>query len=214
LLKNESAILNIIAANQWKRPIYFSMPYGALGFGNYLRKEGLAYRLVPVLNSTINTNKMMDVVMKKFGYGNADISNVYFDEVNRQQLLTIRRANTELALDLSGKSRKDDARKVLNRADKMLLQNNFAYGMVSRGNEHDRETLMFLEACYRAEDKPLIEKVSASVKKDLQQQIVYYNGLPADKADGLQYEKNVAQSLLGEMAKMEEAFAVKKVPLR
>ncbi|MGN6601033.1 MAG: glycosyltransferase family 117 protein, partial [Ginsengibacter sp.] len=28
LLKNESAILNIIAANKWKRPIYFTSPYG------------------------------------------------------------------------------------------------------------------------------------------------------------------------------------------
>ncbi len=212
LLKNESAILNIIAANQWKRPIYFSMPYGALGFGNYLRKEGLAYRLVPVISSTINTNKMMDVVMNKFGYGNANVANVYFDEVNRQQLLTIRRANTELAIDLAGKNRKDEARKVLERADNMLLQSNFAYGMVSRGNEHNRESLMFLEACYRAEDMPLIKKVSASVKKDLQQQIVYYNGLPADKADGLQYEKNVAQTLLEELQKMQDAFTPKKLP--
>ena len=206
LLKNESAILNIIAANRWKRPIYFSMPYGELGFGNYLRKEGLAYRLVPVLNSTVNTNKMMDVVVNKFGYGNANLPNVYYDEVNRQQLNTIRRANTDLAMDLTIKNRKEDARKVLERADNMMLQSNFPYGMVSRNNEHNRQSIMFLEACYRADDKQLASKVSASVKKDLKQQLAYYNSLPTDKADAMQYEKNMAQNLLDEMDKMEKVY--------
>ena len=43
--------LNIIAANKWKRPIYFTSPYGELGFQQYLRTDGLTYRLVPVKNS-------------------------------------------------------------------------------------------------------------------------------------------------------------------
>ena len=50
LFKNDLAILNIIAANKWKRPIYFTMPYNKLGFDNYLRRDGMAYRLVPVEN--------------------------------------------------------------------------------------------------------------------------------------------------------------------
>ena len=52
LLKNDLAILNVVAANKWKRPIYFTMPYADLGFGNYIRRDGLSYRLVPVENST------------------------------------------------------------------------------------------------------------------------------------------------------------------
>src|SRR5436190_17814924 len=46
--KNDLTILNIIAANNWKRPIYFTSPYSNLGFSNYLRKDGLTYRLVPI----------------------------------------------------------------------------------------------------------------------------------------------------------------------
>ncbi len=37
LYKNDIAVLNIIAANKWKRPIYFTSPFGELGFGKYLR---------------------------------------------------------------------------------------------------------------------------------------------------------------------------------
>ncbi len=214
LQKNDLAILNIIAANQWKRPIYFSMPYADLGFGSYLRREGLAYRLVPVLNSTVNTDKMMDVVMNKFGFGNAEIKGVYFDEENRRQLNIIRRADAELALDLTNKNRKEDARKVLEKADKMMLESNFPYGMVARYNDHDKTSLMFLEACYRADDIALANKVSAAVRKDLKQQLNYYNSLPSEKADDLQYEKSSAENLLSVLDKMEQAYQPKKLTLQ
>ncbi|MEO9022681.1 MAG: DUF2723 domain-containing protein, partial [Ginsengibacter sp.] len=52
--KNESAILNIIAANNWERPIYFTSLYTDLGFQEYLRTDGLSYRLVPVKNGEVN----------------------------------------------------------------------------------------------------------------------------------------------------------------
>lgn len=206
LYKNDLAVLNVIAANKWKRPIYFTMPYPGLGLENYTRKEGLSYRLVPVQNSQVNTDKMMSVVMNKFGYGSADLNNVYFDEENRRQLNIIRRADAELALDLNSKNRKDDAKKVLEKTDKMMLQSNFPYGMVSRGNEHNRLSLMFLEACYQADDKELAAKVSASVRKDLQQQMRYYNDLQGDKADFMQYEKSTAQSLLTSLDELEKAY--------
>ncbi len=214
LYKNDLAILNIIAANKWKRPIYFSMPYGDLGFGNYLRKEGLSYRLVPVLNSQVNTDRMMDVVMHKFGFGNANLFNVYFDEENRRHLNIIRRANAELALDLSFKNRKDDARKVLERADKMMLESNFPYGMTSRSNEHDRLSMIFLEGCYRADDAALAEKVSKSVRKDLNQQMRYYNSLTGNMADAMQYEKSTAQSVLSDLDNLDKAFSNKNVKLQ
>src|SRR5688572_24537271 len=46
LSRSDLMVLNIIAANKWKRPIYFTSPYGDLGFAQYLRKDGLSYRLV------------------------------------------------------------------------------------------------------------------------------------------------------------------------
>ncbi len=57
------------------------------------------------------------------------------------------------------KVRKEEARKVLEKADKMMLQENMPYGMISRGNMHNRNSIAFLEACYRADDKALAAKV-------------------------------------------------------
>ena len=65
LLKNDLAILNVIAANKWQRPIYFTMPYNELGFGNFVRRDGLSYRLVPVENSRVNTDWSYNVFHEK-----------------------------------------------------------------------------------------------------------------------------------------------------
>lgn len=206
LYKGDLAMLNIIAANKWQRPIYFTMPYGELGFGDYLRRDGLSYRLIPVQNSTVNTDWMFDKVMNKFGFGNANVFNVYYDEENRRHLNIIRRADAELALDLAAKNRKDDAKTVLEKTDKMMLQSNFPYGMVSRNNEHNRIALMFLEACYRAEDKTLAAKVAKSVKTDLQQQVKYYNSLTGTDAENMAYDLQQVQSLLQTMDQMDKSY--------
>jgi hypothetical protein len=202
LYKNDLAILNVIAANQWKRPIYFTMPYNDLGFGNYLRKDGLAYRLVPVQQSNINTDHMLDVVMNKFGFGNANLPNVYYDEENRRQLNIIRRAMTELAIDLSVKGRKEDAVKVLNKADSMMAQHNVPYSMVSRGNEHNRTSLFFLEACYRSGNKPLAAKVAQLLRTGVQEEIKYYNSLPGNHAAAMQFDLQTAQTTLNDLDTM------------
>ena len=196
LYKNDLAILNVIAANKWKRPIYFTMPYGELGFGNFIRRDGLSYRLVPVENCNVNTDWTYNVLMKKFGFGNANIPGVYFDEENRRHLNTIRKAEVDLAFDLINKNKKDSAKSVLERCDKNMLQQNFPYGMVSRGNDHNQLSLAIMQAAYLADDKPLAEKVGNSVKTDLQQQIKYYNSLTGWQADGLNYEKQNAQQIL------------------
>ncbi len=206
LYKGDLAMLNIIAANKWQRPIYFTMPYGELGFGEYLRRDGLSYRLVPVANSTVNTDWMFDKVMNKFGFGNANIFGVYYDEENRRHLNIIRRADAELAIDLSAKNRKEDARKVLDKTDNMMLQCNFPYGMVSRNNEHNRIAMMFLEACYRADDKTLAAKVAKSIKTDLQQQVKYYNSLTGLDAENMSYDLQQAQNLLQTMDQMDKAY--------
>jgi hypothetical protein len=204
LQKNDMAILNVIAANQWKRPIYFTMPFGDLGFGDYLRKDGLTYRLVPIKQSNTNTDHMFDVVMNKFSYGNAQLPNVYFDELNRQQLNNLRRSITELAGDLSMKGRKADAVKVLNKADAMMLRNNVPYSMVSRGNEHNRTSLYLLEACYRADNKPMAAKISKEMKTGLQQEIRYYTNLSGNANSYMQYDLQSAQNMLKDVETMEK----------
>ena len=209
LMKNDLAVLNVIAASKWKRPIYFTSNFDELGFGPYLRKDGLSYRFVPVAGQQFNTDWMMDKLMNKFASGNADKPNVYFDEENRRHLNSIRSAYAELAIDLSAKSRKEEARKVLDKGDKMMLQENMPYGMISRGNMHNRNSISFLEACYRSDYKELAAKVMTSVRKDLQQQVKFYNALSVSKSESMAYDKKIAEDYLNALNSIEQMYGNK-----
>jgi hypothetical protein len=206
LVKNDLALLNIIAANKWNRPIYFTSNSAELGFDKYIRRDGLTFRLVPVENSRVNTDWMFDKAMKTFAFGNADKKGVYFDEENRRHLNTIRTAYTALAMDLSDKNRKDDAKKVLDKADKMLDQGNFNYGASSRGNMHNLTSLRFMEAALMAGDTVLARKVGNAVKKDLEQQIMFYNTLSGDKAENMSEDKRSAENYLRGIDEIYQAY--------
>jgi transmembrane protein TMEM260 (protein O-mannosyltransferase) len=204
--KNESAILNIIAANKWKRPIYFTSPYDELGFQQYLRTDGLTYRLVPVKNSEVNRDWAEKVMMEKFGFGNADKPGVYYDEENRRHLNTIRMQFAQVAISLADNGKKDDAKKMLEKCDKMMLQQNFPYGLVSRRQQQDQISGQFLLAAYKAGDTVLAKKVSESLRKDLEQQVTYFNSLDENKQVSLAYENQIVQQLLQQLQGMEQYF--------
>jgi hypothetical protein len=221
LYKNDAAILNIIAANKWKRPIYFtSQDAAGLGLQNYIRQDGLTYRLVPVSNSEVNDPWVYDKMMSKFASGNADKPGVYFDEENRRHLNSIRMAYASAAMSLAQNNFKDSARKMLNKADKMMLEENFPYGMVSRNQQQNYISLMMLQASYAAEDTVLAAKITKSLKKDLEQQISYYNSLDDSKAGSFDFEtdqsgrkggdKNVAEQFLMRIMQFEQQYKMQK----
>ena len=72
---------------------------------------------------------------------------MYYDEVNRNQLLSIRRADIELAFDLISKNRLSEADSILQHDDNIISMENLPYGMTSANNMHDRISLAFLQAC-------------------------------------------------------------------
>lgn len=219
IFKNDAAILNIIAANQWKRPIYFtSQDGGGLGFQNYIRQDGLSYRLVPVANSEVNDSWVYDKMMTKFAAGNADKPGVYFDEENRRHLNTIRMAYASAAIDLAIKNKKEEARKMLNKADKMMLEENFPYGLASRNQQHNYVSHLLLQAAYEAGDTVLASKITRSLKKDLDQQIKYYASLNDDQLGVFEYgdhtgrrggDKVSAEQLLVRIMQFEEQYKLR-----
>lgn len=206
LSRSDLMVLNIIAANRWERPIYFTSPYGELGFAQYLRKDGLAYRLVPIrteypqANWTLegvlrqaqlggtqvrdnNDTVMFNNLMEKYRFGGADKKGVYFDEENRRHLLNIRSVYAEAAGNLADKGEKEKAQKLLDKVEAGIDTDNLPYAMVSRFNSHNQTGLLYLEACYKAGKTELAEKVRLSVRRDLEQQRKYYDYLKNNRPE-------------------------------
>jgi len=213
IFKNDAAILNIIAANKWKRPIYFTSPDGAgLGLQPYIRQDGLSYRLVPIKNADVNRDWVVDKMMNKFVFGSANKPGVYFDEENRRHLNSIRLAYAQASSNLADIGRKEEARKMLNKCDKMMLAENFPYGMVGRNQMHNQYSLQMLIAAFKAEDSVLANKIKKSVKKDLEQQVSYLNSLPERMQEQMSGELEDVKRLLMGMQQVEQQFNKAALP--
>lgn len=237
LTKNDLIVLNIIAANQWKRPIYFTSPYGELGFGQYLRKDGIAYRLVPaqlkypqqnwVVENTLrqvalggtairdnNADFMYQNLMTKFQFGGAGKAGVYYDEENRRHLLSIRTAFAEAAGNMADENRKDEAKNLLEKAEQNILTTNLPYAMVSRYNSHNQSALVYLEAAYKAGLTDLAEKVRKDIRRDLEQQKAYYDYLKTEREQiyaSLLTENEINNRLMVVLEAVEKQYGAPQV---
>ncbi len=207
LYKNDAAILNVIAANKWKRPIYFTSPYRELGFQQYLRQDGLSYRLVPVSNSDVDKDWIMDKMMNKFVFGGADKKGTYFDEENRRHLNSIRLAYAQAAVNLAGTGKKEEAKKLLHKCDDGIDNKNMPYGMASRQQQQNEFSLQMAIAAYRSGDSVLATKIIGYVQKDIVQQAAYYESLPEGKRNGLEYEEKRNNQLMQGVLQLQNEFA-------
>lgn len=221
LFKNELALLDIIASNEWKRPIYVTTPaiVQGLGLDHYLQSEGLTFRLVPAPTPVaasgqraeipIYTEKTYKAVMQKFAFGNADKKGIYFDEPNRVMLQRLRDTCTRLAIDLAEKGDKAKAKEVLDTMDRHMSEANFPYAMTSQGNFHNIAGMQTAYAYYLAGDKEKAKDISDKIIKDCTQQMQYIQSLPANKLSGdlqMDYER-AAQFIIPQLQKMKETFA-------
>jgi hypothetical protein len=120
IMKSQLLVLDILAHNDWKRPIYFITGYhnDALGLEEYFQLEGLAYRLVPIKSENkswlrygrINTDILYNNMMNKFAWGGAKEKGVDIDYNHKRTLLVVKArynyARLATALASEGKNEK------------------------------------------------------------------------------------------------------------
>lgn len=139
--KNDLMILDLLAHNNWKRPIYFAATAPAssyLALAPYLQLEGLAYRLVPIKQNEIESQQETRVATEimyknvmdetKFKWGGMDQQGVYLDNVFLKSCaLNIRQRMGTLASVLAAEGKKDKAIKVLDKAVAITPEENVPY---------------------------------------------------------------------------------------
>ncbi|HEY4800803.1 MAG TPA: DUF2723 domain-containing protein, partial [Bacteroidia bacterium] len=83
IMKNDMLVLDILAANNWTRPVYFAVTVGPeafVGLEKYFQIEGLAYHVVPYAPQSgqpaVATDIMYDNLMNKVKWGGLDKSEV------------------------------------------------------------------------------------------------------------------------------------------
>ena len=142
LMKNDIMIIDLLANNNWKRPIYFATTVGTENFLNlddYFQLEGLAYHFVPIkkpetidnssFRGTVASDIMYDNVMNKFLWGNMKDKRVYMDENNLRMTTNMRINLIRLADTLIEENKEDSAQAVLDKCIEEMPDYNVPYNI-------------------------------------------------------------------------------------
>ncbi|HNW56201.1 MAG TPA: DUF2723 domain-containing protein [Bacteroidales bacterium] len=139
ILKSQLIVLDILAHNNWERPVYFVTGYhnDALGLEEYFQLEGLTYRLVPIKSQNkswleygrIDTDILYDNMVKKFVWGGANNKNVNIDYNHKRTIMVIKaRLNyARLAKALVAEGKNEKAKEVLDFCMAALPLDNVSY---------------------------------------------------------------------------------------
>lgn len=138
IVKNDLMVLDLIAHNDWKRPIYFAVTTGDeayVGLKKYFQLEGLAYRYVPIKQTEmeeaqggrVNTEVMYDNIMNKFLWGGMDKKGVNLDENCVRMVGNLRMQMGVLAGALINDGKNQKAKAVLDKCLKVMPDENVAY---------------------------------------------------------------------------------------
>ena len=140
MTKNQIMMLDILANNDWERPIYFTGGSYAdseyMWMKEYLQLEGLVYKLVPIrtpLNSNnpyimgrLDSDLMYDIVMK-WSWGNSESTSIYHDPETRKNSISFRSNMARLAEKLIDEGKNKKAKEVLDLAVQKMPLDYFGY---------------------------------------------------------------------------------------
>jgi tetratricopeptide (TPR) repeat protein len=197
-------ILDLLAHNNWERPIYFAITIGPSKFMNlqdYFQLEGFAYRLVPIKtnsdNERINYGRVASDIMyenlfNKFKWGNMNDPSVYIDENNSRMMTNIRNNFNRLASTLVEEGERDSAIKALEKGFELVPPSVVPYEYFS---------LEMIETFYQTGAKDKASKHAAEAFKTFNEMVAYLTSLPAqyqlsgDVTDELQRDLFYLQKL-------------------
>ncbi len=196
--KNEMAILDIIANNDWDRPIYFVISAGNdsyLQLKDFFQLEGWAYRLVPFNTKNkrgeigINTEIMYDNLMNKFVWGRMNEEDVFIDNQNIRttRIINIRENFTQLAAALLDENKKEKAVKVLDKCVNLMPHNKFPY---------DYNILEIISNYYRAGESEKAVEVSEELLNICVEELEYYSSIRENLKYNINHEKNTKLQIL------------------
>jgi hypothetical protein len=182
VIKDDLAVLDIIANNANERPIYFAVtcrPEKMQGLDDYMQLEGLALRLVPVKSQgerqfsligsgRVEDNKVYDRVMNKFRWGNFDKEKTFINRSYQPSVQTTQFVILRAALDLAKKGDKDRAVKLLDKNFEAFPNFNFPY---------NAQTMYFIDAYVQAGAYENGKKHIKILAQNLFENLTFYNSL-------------------------------------
>ncbi|MFL2620126.1 MAG: DUF2723 domain-containing protein [Flavobacteriaceae bacterium] len=181
LYKNRLIMLDIIANNNWERPIYFTG--GAFGDEDYLwmkdflQLDGMCYKLVPIKTpidksnpyemGMIDSEKMMSIV-ENWNWGIEEGKNIYLDVESRKNSITYRSNISRLVDQLIQENKFVEAENIIDKSMEKMPISDFGY-----------YTLLepFIRSYYVIEKSEKARRLFDDIAVKYQENLFYYSTL-------------------------------------
>lgn len=188
LEKNTLMILDLVANNNWERPIYFnntSLQAVGVNMNNYVVQEGNAYRLLPVQNPEprsefVNTEIMYDNVMNEFRFRGLNDPKVYNSIDHRNFALNHRSTLNSLANALIQEGKIEKAKAVIYKSLEAIPDISIPY---------DYTTSQLVKLLYRIGDKEKAKEIAQVIGERANDALTYFDRY--DLSIGNESQKNL-----------------------
>ncbi|MBK7383549.1 MAG: DUF2723 domain-containing protein [Flavobacteriales bacterium] len=204
VMKNHFMVLDLLAHNDWTRPIYFAVTTGPdsyIGLQDHFQLEGLTYRVVPIYTPSdprtgslgrVDTDRMFEAVTKKFKWGNMETTkDIYLDENILRMTTNLRLQLSALAEALIEEGRNDDARTVLDLSLEKMPDRNVPF---------DRVLLPTVEAYYSIGDSIKGNALAETVFTIMEENLNWYMSLEPRFAAQVAKEADINYQVMGRLA--------------
>ena len=210
ITKDELMILDMIANNAWKRPMYFAITVGSdkyLGLQNHFMSEGFAYRVVPINFKSengqiggVDADTMYNNMMHKFKWGNMNDPNVYLDENNTRMAMNVRNNFVRLADALLAKGRKDSAITVLDKCAEIVPNSKVEYNYFN---------LLMAEDYFKAGANDKAKAVMNTMLSNYEDELNYFFSLQPKFQKTIQDDIQRPLFIIREMARTADKYGEK-----
>jgi uncharacterized protein YeeX (DUF496 family) len=189
LYKNRLMMLDILANNNWERPIYFSA--GSFGdddylwMKEYLQLDGLVYKLVPLKTpipedspldmGQVDSDKMYNLVMK-WDWGNGDSNAIYHDPETKRNSISYRNNMSRLMEQLIKEGKTEKAKKIIELALTKMPIDYYSYYLTVEP---------FATGYYKVGEKAKAQQLLEKLMTKYKQNLAYFAGIQPSIQNGI-----------------------------
>ncbi len=193
IYKNRLLMLDIIANNDWKRPIYFTG--GSFGDDDYLwmkdhlQLDGVAYKLVPIQTpinprtpydmGRVDPDKMYEIV-QGWDWGNMGSPDIYHDPETRKNSITYRSNLARLVEALLQQGDEEKAEEILDLAMENMPVDYFGYYSLLEP---------FIDGYFEVGEPEKAKALWEKVVEKYQENLLFYSGWDEDRQ--FEYADNI-----------------------
>jgi tetratricopeptide (TPR) repeat protein/MFS family permease len=207
LYKNDLMLLDIIATNNWKRPIYFANPNSiskVLGIENYCHLEGMVYKFMPVKAENyisgvggVDTEGSYDIFTNKCTWGRLNVPDVSVDRESARNSIIPKQNFMRVAESLVSMGEKQKAINLLDLCLKEFPDSKIAFDMYM---------IPFADVYYEAGAMDKGNAIARRVLEIYRQNLDYYNSLNSRLFKYFETDYNQALTVVQRLSVMAKMY--------